>query len=47
MPCSLAGADDVGDKPYDRGRMIEIVTQALERSMPRDSYEAAKREGVR
>ena len=42
----LAGADDVGDKPYDRGRLVEIVTQALDRSTPRDSYEAAKPESV-
>ena len=41
-----AGADDVADKPYDRGRLLDLIRQTLQSIVPRNSYEAVQRQGV-
>lgn len=41
-----AGADDVADKPYDRGRLLRLVEQTLQSIVPRNSYEAVQQQGV-
>ena len=40
------GVDDVADKPYEPGSLVDIVRQTLESISPRTSYRAVEQEGV-
>lgn len=42
----LVGASDVEDKPYDPGRLIEVVQEALASTASRDNYKAVEQGGV-
>ena len=42
----LAGADDVADKPYDPGKLLNTVDEVFKSRVPRDSYQAKEYEGT-
>ena len=42
----LAGADDVADKPYDLGQLLNTVDEVFKSKIPRDSYQAKEYEGT-